>query len=81
MGAFELMTAVVFAQKKMREKNLFHEWVLRAAVRKSLLVWRPNLETSMLEELTEQPWAKELQLQIGSHRFPTVAERQAEVAH
>ena len=36
-----------------------------------LLVRRPSLEAGKLEELPEQPWAKELQLEPGSQRFPT----------
>ena len=70
VGAKELVTAVVWAQQKMRDKNLYDEWVLRAAVRNGLLVWRPNLQTGQLEELTSQPWAKELGLEMGSRRFP-----------
>ena len=67
VGAFELVTAVVFAQLKMREKNPFDEWVLRAAVRNGLLVWRPDLETG---KFTDQLWAKGLQLEMGIRRFP-----------
>ena len=69
VGAFEIVSAVVFAQKFMQEKNLSDQWVLRAAVRNALLVYRPNLSTGKLVQLLSQPWAKEMDLSCGSKRY------------
>ena len=71
VGAKELVSAVVYAQAKMAEKNS-DEWVLRAAVRNGILAYRPNLQSAKLEELLSQPWAEALteKLAMGSRRFP-----------
>ena len=69
-GAFEIVTSVVWAEEQLRQKNEEHSWVVRAAVRNGLLAYRPNPESGKLEPVTEQPWAKELELRMGSRRFP-----------
>ena len=69
IGPLQIVQAVVSAQEAMSEKNLKDEWVLRAAVRNALLVYRPNPETQKLEELLTQPWAQKLQLCIGTKRY------------
>ena len=42
VGPLEIVTAVVHAQELMSEKNLNDNWVLRAAVRNGILVYRPD---------------------------------------
>ena len=37
MGPLEIVTAVVYTQEAMSQKNLQDEWVLRAAVRNGAL--------------------------------------------
>ena len=70
VGALEIVKSVVWAQQKMAEKNAEDSWVLRAAVRNGLLVWRPDPSSGKLEKLTTQKWAEGLELQMGSRRFP-----------
>ena len=62
--------ALKIVRQEMAAKNWQHQRVLRAAVRNSLLAWRPNPETGKLEEVCSQPWAKELGLSMGSRRLP-----------
>ena len=69
VGPKEIVTAVVHAQEFLSDKNLKDQWVLRAAVRNGLLVYRPNPQTGKLEELLSQKWAQELQLQMGTKRY------------
>ena len=66
VGPLEIVTAVVSAQEAMAEKNLQDEWVLRAAVRNGILVYRPDPASGKLVELLSQPWAKEMDLSIGT---------------
>ncbi|CAE7256619.1 unnamed protein product, partial [Symbiodinium natans] len=70
VGALEIVTSVVWAEEQLRQKNEEHSWVVRAAVRNGLLAYRPNPQTGRLEVVSEQPWAKELDLRMGSRRFP-----------
>ena len=70
VGALEIVTSVVWAEEQLRQKNEEQSWVVRAAVRNGLLAYRPNPETGRLETVSEQPWAKELDLRMGSRRFP-----------
>ena len=42
VGRLELVTAVVHGQEMVSEKNLRDDWVLRAAVRNGILVYRPD---------------------------------------
>ena len=60
VGPLEIVTAVVAAQEAMAEKNLKDEWVLRAAVRNGILVYRPDPASGRLVELLSQSWAKEI---------------------
>ena len=68
-GPKEIVTAVVHAQEFLSDKNLRDQWVLRAAVRNGLLVYRPNPQTGKLEELLSQKWAQELKLEMGTKRY------------
>ena len=52
----------------MAEKNLKDEWVLRAAVRNGILVYRPDPASGRLVELLSQRWAKEMGLEVGTKR-------------
>ena len=70
VGALEIVTSVVWAEEQLRQKNEEHSWVVRAAVRNGLLAYRPNPASGKLEPVCEQPWAKELDLRMGSRRFP-----------
>ena len=56
VGPKEIVTAAVHAQEFLSDKNLRDQWVLRAAVRNGLLVYRPNPQTGKLEELLSQKW-------------------------
>ena len=69
VGPLEIVTAVVAAQEAMAEKNLKDEWVLRAAVRNGILVYRPDPASGMLVELLSQSWAKEIGLEVGTKRY------------
>ena len=65
----EIVTAVVHAQELMSEKNLNDNWVLRAAVRNGILVYRPDPASGRLVELLSQSWAKEMGLEVGTKRY------------
>ena len=69
VGPLEIVTAVVAAQEAMAEKNLKDEWVLRAAVRNGILVYRPDPASGRLVELLSQSWAKEMGLEVGTKRY------------
>ena len=69
VGPLQLVTAVVHAQEKMSEKNLRDNWVLRAAVRNGILVYRPDPASGQLVELLSQPWAESMGLEIGTKRY------------
>ena len=60
VGPLEIVTAVVHAQDLMSEKNLNDNWVLRAAVRNGILVYRPDPASGRLVELLSQSWAKKM---------------------
>eukprot|EP00438_Fugacium_kawagutii_P005359 Skav207096 [mRNA] locus=scaffold2123:25752:29784:+ [translate_table: standard] len=68
VGALQIVTAVVYAQEYMSEKNLKDSWVLKAAVRNGLLAYRPCPETGKLEQLLSQPWTQteDLNLSFGT---------------
>ena len=68
VGPLEIVTAVVYAQEFMSDKNLTDNWVLRAAVRNGILVYRPNPASGRLVELLSQSWAKEMSLEVGTKR-------------
>ena len=70
VGALEIVQAVVAAQSQMATKNEQDQWVLRAAVRNGILVWRPNPQTGTLERMLEQKWAKKMGLSMGTKRLP-----------
>ncbi len=69
VGPLQIVTAVVAAQEAMAEKNLKDEWVLRAAVRNGILVYRPDPASGRLVELLSQSWAKEMGLEVGTKRY------------
>ena len=69
VGPLEIVTAVVAAQEAMADKNLKDEWVLRAAVRNGILVYRPDPASGRLVELLSQSWAKEMGLEVGTKRY------------
>ena len=69
VGPLEIVTAVVHAQEFMSEKNLNDKWVLRAAVRNGILVYRPDPASGRLVELLSQSWAKEMGLEVGTKRY------------
>ena len=50
VGPLEIATAVVAAEEAMAQKNLQDEWVLRAAVRNGILVYRPDPASGRLVE-------------------------------
>ena len=68
VGPLQIVTAVVTDQEAMAEKNLKDEWVLRAAVRNGILVYRPDPASGRLVELLSQRWAKEMGLEVGTKR-------------
>ena len=70
VGALEIVQAVVAAQSQMATKNEQDQWVLRAAVRNGILVYRPNPQTGTLERMLEQKWAKKMGLSMGTKRLP-----------
>lgn len=70
VGALEIVQAVVAAQSHMATKNEQDQWVLRAAVRNGILVYRPNPQTGILERMLEQKWAKQMGLSMGTKRLP-----------
>ena len=69
VGPLEIVTAVVAAQEAMAQKNLQDEWVLRAAVRNGILVYRPDPASGRLVELLSQSWAKEMGLEVGTKTY------------
>ena len=69
VGPLQIVTAVASAQEAMSQKNLQDEWVLRAAVRNGILAYRPDPASGKLVELLSQPWAKELELSMGTKRY------------
>ena len=69
VGPLEIVTAVVYAQELMSEKNINDNWVLRAAVRNGILVYRPDPASGRLVELLSQSWAKEMGLEVGTKRY------------
>ena len=69
VGPLEIVTAVVHAQEVMSDKNLSDNWVLRAAVRNGIVVYRPDPASGRLVELLSQSWAKEMGLEVGTKRY------------
>ena len=69
VGPLQIVTAVVHAQEFMSDKNLCDNWVLRAAVRNGILVYRPDPASGRLVELLSQSWAKEMGLEVGTKRY------------
>ena len=69
VGPLQLVTAVVHAQEMMSEKNLQDNWVLRAAVRNGILVYRPDPASGKLVELLSQSWAEDMGLEVGTMRY------------
>ena len=57
------------AREAMAEKNLKDEWVLKPPVRNGILVYRPDPASGKLVELLPQPWAKKMNLGIGTKRY------------
>ena len=69
VGPLEIVTAVVHAQDLMSEKNFNDNWVLRAAVRNGILVYRPDPASGRLVELLSQSWAKKMGLEVATKRY------------